>query len=164
MKHAGLVFEERENGERSFEGLLSTIGNCNDIDVLSLRSAVNPDTRRTLFRASDIVLANTNHEPFGLVGLEAMAVGAIVCTGYSGEDYAGSVRNTLVLQPGEPKEFVTLYRHLMTNPKQVSAMRKLGRSTAKYYAWPEVIRRDFLPRLNLVPIKPANSHGPTWFH
>jgi glycosyltransferase involved in cell wall biosynthesis len=151
MKRAGLVVEDRINGEGSFDGLLSTIDNTRSIDVINLRSHVNPDSRRALFRASDIVLANSSHEPFGLVGLEVMAVGGIVCTGCSGEDYAASGLNTLVLQTGEPEEFFTLYRQLISNPKQISAMRRFGRNTAKHYAWSEVLRRDFLPRLDLAP-------------
>ena len=66
----------------------------------------------TLFRSTDAVLANSGHEPFGLVGLEAMAAGGIACTGCSGEDYAVPGQNALVLETGEPREFMSLYRQL----------------------------------------------------
>jgi glycosyltransferase involved in cell wall biosynthesis len=110
---------------------------------------VDPDSRRVLFRASDVVLANSSHEPFGLVGLEAMAVGGIACTGCSGEDYAVCGRNALVLQTGDAGEFVELFLSLQNNPQQVASMRRAGRRTARELAWPEVIRKDFLPRVEL---------------
>jgi len=47
-------------------------------------------------RGSLVVLADSVHEPFGLVGLEAMAVRGLACTGGTGEDYAEPGRNALV--------------------------------------------------------------------
>ena len=109
---------------------------------------MDPEARRVLFRASDVVLANSSHEPFGLVGLEAMAAGGIACTGCSGEDYAVGGQNALVLQTDDPGEFVELFRPLLENPDQLTAMRRAGRRTAREYAWPEVIRSNLLPRVN----------------
>jgi len=43
---------------------------------------------RVLYSASDGVLANSSHEPFGLVGLEAMAAGGVSFVGETEEDYA----------------------------------------------------------------------------
>jgi glycosyltransferase involved in cell wall biosynthesis len=40
-----------------------------------------------LFHSAAAVLANSHHEPFGLVGLETMAAGGVACIGYTGEDY-----------------------------------------------------------------------------
>ncbi|HEX3867819.1 MAG TPA: hypothetical protein VHV78_13750, partial [Gemmatimonadaceae bacterium] len=57
-------------------------------DVVHLRFGVQPSLARTLFAASDGVLANSVSEPFGLVGLEAMAAGGVAYTGGTGEDYA----------------------------------------------------------------------------
>ena len=56
-----------------FDLLLAELGV--DVDLISLTSHIDPDTRRVLFKASNVVLANSAREPFGLVGLEAMAVG-----------------------------------------------------------------------------------------
>lgn len=151
MKKAGLVVEDRINGKSSFRGIFSTIDDIRDVDVINIQSHISPESRRALFRASDIVLANSSHEPFGLVGLEAMAVGGIVFTGCSGEDYADSGKNAIILQTGAPREFVGLYRTLIDNPKKISAMRRSGRTTAKNYAWTEIVRREFLPRLDFVP-------------
>ena len=49
---------------------------------------VNEGLARSFYVAADVVLANSVSEPFGLVGLEAMAAGGVVLTGGTGEDYA----------------------------------------------------------------------------
>ena len=65
--------------------------------VINLRFGVTTSLARKLFAASDAVLANSIYEPFGLVGLEAMAAGGMIYTGGTGEDYAVNGRNAVVL-------------------------------------------------------------------
>ncbi len=148
-QRAGLRFQERENTGGSTTGALGALCHLEDVDVVFLTQHVDPNARRVLFKASDVVLANSSHEPFGLVGLEAMAVGGIACTGCSGEDYAISGRNALVLQSENPNEFMELFKRLHSHPKEASAMRRAGRSTARHYAWPEVIDRSLMPQVEL---------------
>jgi glycosyltransferase involved in cell wall biosynthesis len=152
MQTAGLRVAPRTNKEGGMRGLRSTLSNTpHDVDVLNLTSHVDPDSRRALFRASDVVLANSTREPFGLVGLEAMAAGGIACTGYTGEDYAMSGRNAIVLQTADPSEFVELYLQVRGDPEYETSMRRAGRATARQYAWPAVIRTSLAPRLGLAP-------------
>jgi glycosyltransferase involved in cell wall biosynthesis len=146
---AGLRVTERYTERPGAEALLASLTDVDDIDVVSVKTPVDPEARRVLFRGADAVLANSSHEPFGLVGLETMAVGGIACTGCSGEDYAIPGRNALVLQTDDPREFLGLYRQLRESPNEVSAMRRAGMATARQYAWTEVIRRNLLPRLEL---------------
>ncbi len=80
----GLRVVDREAPTQDARGLLHAVDDVRDADVVNLRSFVEPESRRVLFRGADSVLANSGHEPFGLVGLEAMAVGGIACTGCSG--------------------------------------------------------------------------------
>jgi glycosyltransferase involved in cell wall biosynthesis len=72
---AGLRVAERVFPEPGIQGLLKAVENLEEIDVVSLRSAITLPPRRVLFHAASAVLANSGHEPFGLVGLETMAVG-----------------------------------------------------------------------------------------
>ncbi|MBW2714205.1 MAG: glycosyltransferase [Deltaproteobacteria bacterium] len=146
---AGLRIHERHSRDGGIEGILDTLRDFDDVDMINLTSRVDADSRRVLFKASNVVLANSEKEPFGLVGLEAMAVGGIACTGCSGEDYAISGRNALVLQSNDPQEFLGLYKHLQSRPKAVMAMRRAGRATAKAYAWPQVIERNLEPQIEL---------------
>jgi glycosyltransferase involved in cell wall biosynthesis len=105
------------------------------------------------------VLANSGHEPFGLVGLEAMAVGGLACTGYSGEDYAVAGRNAVVLQTSDPREFVDQYLRLRDDPMEEQAIRRAGCVTSRQYAWPEVIERNLLPWMD-VESSVASARGP----
>jgi glycosyltransferase involved in cell wall biosynthesis len=146
---AGLHVVNRDNPQGDLRGMVASLADNADTDVINLTSYVDPDSRRALFRASDVVLSNSAKEPFGLVGLETMAVGGVTCTGCTGEDYAMSGRNAIVLQTTDPSEFVSLYLQLRSNPVYESVMRKAGRTTARQYAWPEVIRTTLAPRLGL---------------
>jgi glycosyltransferase involved in cell wall biosynthesis len=132
------------------EGLLAALHDIDDADMIELRSHVDTDSRRVLFRGADAVLANSGHEPFGLVGLEAMAAGGLACTGCSGEDYAVAGRNALVLQTSQSQEFIDMFRRLRSEPASEQAMRREGRRTAREYAWTEVVERSFLPRVELL--------------
>jgi glycosyltransferase involved in cell wall biosynthesis len=80
-----------------------------------------------------------------------MAAGGIACTGYTGEDYAMSGRNAIVLQTADPAEFVQLYLQVRRDPEYENSMRRAGRATARQYAWPSVIRTGLAPRLGLAP-------------
>ncbi len=53
-------------------------------DVINLTTFVEEPVVSALYGACDAVLANSGHEPFGLVGLEVMAAGGIAVTGPTG--------------------------------------------------------------------------------
>ncbi len=150
VRASGLRMIERTWKSAGVAGLVEALQDVGDADVVNLRSYVDPESRRTLFRSMDAVLANSGHEPFGLVGLETMAAGGVACTGCSGEDYAVAGQNALVLETGDPREFLTLFRRLRSNPRQATALRRSGRSTARRYAWPEVAQRVLLPRIEVL--------------
>jgi len=130
-------------------GLLEALREVRGADVVNLHSHVNPEGRRALFRSAATVLANSEHEPFGLVGLETMAAGGVVCTGCSGEDYAVPGQNALVLETQDPDEFLSLFRSLHSKPGEEAALRRAGQWTAKRFAWPGVVQRVLLPRAEL---------------
>jgi glycosyltransferase involved in cell wall biosynthesis len=146
----GLHVVDRNGKGSGVHGLLGRLEGLDAVDMVNLQAPVDPESRRVLFRGADAVLANSSHEPFGLVGLETMAAGGIACTGISGEDYAVPGRNALVLQTTDPREFVGLFERLKAHPAEAESIRRAGRKTAKHYAWPEIIERLFLPRLDLL--------------
>jgi glycosyltransferase involved in cell wall biosynthesis len=118
-----------------------------DVDIVVLGSHLDPQARSVLLRVADAVLANSDHEPFGLVGLETMAVGGLACTGASGEDYAIDGQNALVLQQDTPHEFVSLFGRVRQRPGYERRLRRSGRATARQYAWPHIVDRALLPRI-----------------
>ena len=145
----GLRVVEKPLLRTGARGLLEAVERVNGADVLSLSSPVDPEARRVLFGGSAAVLANSTHEPFGLVGLETMAAGGVACTGCTGEDYAEAGRNALVLKTGDSREFLSQFHRLQTEPLKERSLRQQGRATAKRYAWPKVLHQDLLPNLQL---------------
>jgi glycosyltransferase involved in cell wall biosynthesis len=154
---AGLRVVARNGDASGVTGLLGRLGGAEEADIINLEAPVDSSSRRVLLHSADAVLANSDHEPFGLVGLEAMAAGGLACTGISGEDYAVPGRNALVLQTTDPCEFVGLYRRLQADPTQLEWVRQAGRATATQYAWPEILEREFFPRLDLLRSRAAPS-------
>ncbi|HYD46976.1 MAG TPA: glycosyltransferase family 4 protein, partial [Terriglobales bacterium] len=142
------VVERRQSGSGVAE-LVASTADLDDVDVLSLQAPLSADACRTLFRAADAVLVNSGHEPFGLVGLESMAVGGITCVGGTGEDYALAGWDALVLQSADPGELVRQYLRLESDPKQAAALRRRAAAAARRYSWDEVIRRNLLPYLGI---------------
>jgi len=130
-------------------GLLDAVRAARDADLLVLTSHVDPDARRLLFHASNAVLANSAHEPFGLVGLEAMAVGGLACTGCTGEDYSIAGENAIVLQTADPMELARELRRLRRDPGRERRLRRSGRETARRFFWPRVLDRTLLPQVEL---------------
>ena len=106
-----------------------------EVDILNLCSPLDPESRLVLFHSAAAVLANSQHEPFGLVGLETMAAGGVACIGYTGEDYAVPGHNALALETNDPQEFLDLFGTLRCNPSMERALRRAGRATAQHYAW-----------------------------
>jgi glycosyltransferase involved in cell wall biosynthesis len=145
----GLRVVDRSWSGSGSKGLLDALQDVADADVVNLQSRVDAEARRVLFRGSEAVLANSGHEPFGLVGLETMAAGGVACTGCSGEDYAVPGQNALVLETGEPDEFLALFDRVRRDPEARERLCRAGRSTARSYAWPHVIERVLLPRVQL---------------
>ncbi len=128
---------------RTFESegqFLATIGSGigDDTDLVSLQFGVTHALARTLYAAADGVLANSISEPFGLVGLEAMAVGGVVFTGGTGEDYAVDRHNAVVLETTDPGELVGRWNELAESPRLRTRIRRAARRTARAYEWPRV--------------------------
>jgi glycosyltransferase involved in cell wall biosynthesis len=146
---SGLRVVERVLPEPGVRGLMQAMEGLRDYDIVNLCSPLHADTQRVLFQGAAAVLANSGHEPYGLVGLETMAVGGVACTGCSGEDYAVPGYNALVLETTDPGEFVGLFAALRANPPLERAIRRAGCATAKRYIWPQIIQRILLPRLSL---------------
>jgi glycosyltransferase involved in cell wall biosynthesis len=138
-------------------GLSALLRDNKDADVINLTSFVDDDLVTSLYSACDAVLANSGHEPFGLVGLEVMAAGGLAVTGSTGEDYAEAYRNAVVLETDDPIEIVTELTLLKERPRLVEAMRRRGRVTARDYLWEKVIDRQLLLRLGFAAARQAVS-------
>lgn len=153
-KRAGLTITEATLEDGTSAALAAALAQRGDVDVLVLDRRLDVATRSALFAAADVVLANSSHEPFGMVGLEAMAAGGVACVGCTGEDYAMPGRNALVLQTDEPGELVQLWSALTERPERLQALRREARDTARRRSFADIVEQALLPRLQRRPSPP----------
>ena len=139
-RHLGLKVTEVRSSKSRVKDYLEAIGHDEQAEVLNIRFHCPPELLQILYHASDAVLANSSHEPFGLVGLETMAAGGVAFTGGTGEDYAIHLRNAIVLETSDPKEIEDYVRYLSNHTKEKERIRKAGRQTARQFTWEEVIK------------------------
>src|SRR4029077_2648455 len=130
----GLHVQERALHSPDERGMIDALEGLDHIDVLSLLTPLDRKTCSLLFRAADATLSNSSHEPFGLVGLEAMAAKGIACVGNTGEDYAVPGYNALVMETDDPQEFMGLFGALRNERWRERALREAGQRTARQYA------------------------------
>jgi glycosyltransferase involved in cell wall biosynthesis len=112
--------------------------------VVELAFPVEGAPLQMLYEETDAVLANSGFEPFGLVGLEAMAARAIVITGSTGEDYVMPFRNGFALDTDDACEIVRCLDWLRRDPTREPAMRAAAFETARRSRWDDVTERLFL--------------------
>jgi len=128
------------------QGLLS----AGDADVANIRSFLPHGYSKILFSCSDAVLADSLHEPFGLVGLEAMASGGAVFVGRTGEDYARDLENSVVLETSKSTEATASVLFLKQHMELAQGLRARARSTAQEFTWDRIINGMLQPKLQRI--------------
>ena len=135
----GLSVKEVYAEGRGVEDCLRALEQAGPADILDLRFFVPEEFVRVMYRAADAVLANSGHEPFGLVGLEVMGAGGVAFTGSTGEDYAIPFENAMVLDTADPGEIVGYVAHLANHPEDADRIRQGAARTAATFLWDRVI-------------------------
>jgi glycosyltransferase involved in cell wall biosynthesis len=133
----GLTVRDIEARRPSTADCFDLLAHAGPADVYNLRFYVPEEFVRLCYAGADAVLANSGHEPFGLVGLEVMAAGGLAVTGSTGEDYATSFENAIVLETDDPDEIVGYLLHLQRHPEMQQRIRDSGRRTAEQFLWEE---------------------------
>jgi glycosyltransferase involved in cell wall biosynthesis len=126
----------RGNDREAIDALVAA---ARDADVLNMRMFISDELKRICYASADATLANSGHEPFGIVGLEVMGAGGVAVVGATGEDYAISFHNCLVTETDDPEEVVGYLLHLRSQPALEQQIRREGRRTAALFTWPEVL-------------------------
>lgn len=114
-----------------------------EADIYNLQFFVPEEFVRLCYAGSDVVLANSGHEPFGLVGLEVMAAGGIACTGSTGEDYASDI-NAIVIRSEDAAEITEKLLNLWKSSNEIHRKREEGKKTAREYTWESVIENKLI--------------------
>jgi len=149
--HIGLTIRDVVAKRPNLEQCLDAMENAGPADVYNLRFFLPEEFVRTTYAAADATLANSGHEPFGLVALEVMAAEGIAVTGSTGEDYAISFENAIVTETDDPDEIVGYLLYLRLHPEEQERIRAAGRRTAEQFLWDQVIanlvgKLEFLAR------------------
>ncbi len=122
-------------------------------DIYNIASFMSDDLISLLYSGADAVLANSGHEPFGLVGLEVMAAGGVAFVGSTGEDYAVPYLNSVVLDTEDPTEINIALDFLRHHPEVSERMRADGQETARSFTWENVIVDTLINKLEYVALR-----------
>lgn len=136
----GLNVKEARDNQDSFNGYLSALRDSMPTDVINVGYPLPLSFLGPLYSASDGVLANSEFEPFGIVGLETMAAGGVAYTGCTGEDYAIPFVNSFVLETSDPMEIVSYANYLRDFPGEDIRIRKAAKHTARQFTWEAAVR------------------------
>ena len=149
--HRGLVIQDIVAQRPNVEQCMDAIMHAGQADIYNMRFFLPEEFVRITYAAADATLANSGHEPFGLVALEVMAAKGIAVTGSTGEDYAISFENAIVTETDDPDEIVGYLLHLRRYSKEQERIRAAGHYTAQQFLWHQVIENlvsklEFLAR------------------
>ncbi len=149
--HIGLSIRDVVAQRPNLQQCMDAIANAGHADIYNLRFFLPEEFVRTSYAAADATLANSGHEPFGLVALEVMAAEGIAVTGSTGEDYAISFENAIVTETDDPDEIVGYLLYLRRHTEEQERIRTAGRHTAEQFLWDQVIanlvgKLEFLAR------------------
>ncbi len=149
--HRGLQIQDVVAQRPNLAQCLDAIEKAGPADIYNLRFFLPEEFVRTTYAAADATLANSGHEPFGLVALEVMAAQGVAVTGSTGEDYAISFENAIVTETEDPDEIVGYLLYLRRHPEEQQRMREAGQTTARQFLWDRVIENlisklEFLAR------------------
>ncbi len=142
LQHArqlGLVVKDVDGCPETWSEVLAAIEAAGQAEIYNLRFNMSPAMLHVFYAAADFVLANSKHEPFGLVGLEAMAAGGVVLTGPTGETYSSDGEGAIALDTEQPGELVLTIEHLRDHPEKAQAIRRAAPHVAARYTWENVV-------------------------
>jgi len=169
LNHArglGLGVQDVYAQPETWDDALEAIRAAGTADVYNLRFSMSQSMLRIFYAAADFVLANSKHEPFGLVGLEAMAAGGLAITGCTGETYSMDGAGAIALDTENASELVLMIDFLRDHPQRSQAIRQAAPYVAARYTW-ENILEILMEKICLAgehqrvhPFKPTEYHPP----
>lgn len=127
--------------ERLAQDVCNIIADIPDVGMVWMSLIDGPNS---LVSVSDAV------SDFRLVGLEAMAAGGIAYTGSTGEEYARSMENVVVLEAADADEIASYARYLNERPDKQRQIRQKAHTTAESFTWENIIQKKLLPKLEFL--------------
>ncbi len=138
-QQCGLAVTDWHEPVEDAGGIVRALTETDGAPIIHLRRFLPDQVITEVSVGAMAVLANSGHEPFGLVGLEAMAAGGIAMVGATGEEYARPYGNAIVVETDDPAEIASALRGLVEQPALGKRLRVAARRDAADFAWPLVI-------------------------
>ncbi|HMF28657.1 MAG TPA: glycosyltransferase family 4 protein, partial [Candidatus Cybelea sp.] len=149
----GLYVENLTVASHEPEDVLDAIASSPG-SIVNVRSFVPEEALHVLYHVAEAALANSGREPFGLVGLEVMAVGGVAVTGSTGEDYAEPYTNAIVCDTANARELAANLELLIEDHDFALSIAAAGEETAKRYTWPHILQIFERKLESVVPADP----------
>lgn len=146
---SGLTVVDWHEPVQDASGIVAALSQTAGAPIINLRRFLPDAVIAEIDAAATAVLANSGHEPFGLVGLEAMAAGGVALVGATGEEYARPYGNAIVVETDDPSEVSSAVGGLVAQPALAKRLREAARRDAADFAWPLVVD-GLLERLRFV--------------
>jgi len=127
--------------ENDFTRYSQALARASTSDIFNFAFPIPPSLLSLLYRASDVVLTNSGHDPFSLVGMEAMAAGAIVFTSRKAEGIAKHMSNAIVLDKYTAEEIQFYVSYLRMHPEKREMIKASARQTAEQWTYKEVVTK-----------------------
>ena len=138
-RRSGLTVVDWYESVEDASGIVAALSQTEGASIVNLRRFLPDAVVAEINAAATAVLANSRHEPFGLVGLEAMAAGGVAMVGSTGEEYARPYGNAVVVETDDPAEVASALRGLVEQPALGRRLRSAARRDAADFAWPLVV-------------------------
>jgi len=135
----GLIVKEAYTRGTTIPDYLLALERTSDADIIDIKFHCPQELLQLIYHTSDAVLANSRHEPFGLVGLETMAAGGVALLGGTGEDYATPFYNSIVLDSSDAQEIEESFNYIKEHPAETARIRQNAKDTARLFTWERVI-------------------------
>ena len=123
---------------------------------------ISDDDRNTLYQAADVAVFPSRYEPFGIVALEAMALGApLVAAGAGGLAEVVEDRQTgLLFQSGDPRSLAEQLIVALDSPSLCRAMAHRARQVAtEQYSWSHIAERTIGVYRSVLDAAKASVNG-----
>ncbi|MFN2582305.1 MAG: glycosyltransferase family 4 protein [Candidatus Dormibacteria bacterium] len=138
-RRSGLTVVDWYESVEDASGIVAALSETAGAPIVNLSRFLPDAVIAEINAAATAVLANSGHEPFGLVGLEAMAAGGVAMVGATGEEYARPYGNAIMIETDDPSEVASALRGLVEQPSLGVRLRQAARRDAADFAWPLVV-------------------------
>ncbi|HZK19412.1 MAG TPA: glycosyltransferase family 4 protein [Treponemataceae bacterium] len=131
----GAVFFSRHNVELSLYGK-GSFGSEIDVSLFTNIAFLQGDDLIQAYAKTDVVVMPSRYEPFGLVGLEAMAAGCLLlATAGQGMDEYAIGGKTCVTIPSDERGIASILELVICNFKDYKPIAAAGREAVQIWTW-----------------------------